>query len=321
MRIMAMQRRLRRAAMLVLAALALPGAAEAAQTVRVGTPAAGSYIFSLLDVGAKSGIFAKHGIELKRIDFGGGGKLAQGMTAGSIDMALSGSTDLVFIAKGMPAKAVAMVLAAPIDLAIIARTDGEITRPEQLKGKTIGVTTATSLTAWLALDFARRQGWGSDGVRLAPIGGVASELAGLRAKNVDAFVGPTEAGYELEAKHIAFPLVTFGYLHDFITHILYARDSLIAAHPATVRNFVAAWFDTVKFVRANKAAALRLSMPVTKLPADIAAKTYDIQMPYLSSSGRFASKSLTAVAQSFVALHLLDKTPPLGSLYTDKFLP
>jgi len=308
-------------AVLMLVLSGVGSRALAAETVRVGTSAIGSYIFALLNVGASAGIFAKHDIELDRIDFSGGGKLGEAMSAGAIDMALSGSTDLVFIAKGMPAKAVTMVSAAPVDLAIMVRSDGEITAPPQLKGKTIGVTSPTSLTAWLALDFAKRQGWRPTDIKLAYVGGVPSEIAALQVKNVDAFVGSTQAGYVLEDKKQGFPLVTFGYLTTFITHILYASDALLKDHPKTVRDFIDAWFDTVKFARAHKEETIRLSMPHTKLPPDIATKTYEVQTPALSSTGRFEPKALRAVADSFIDLHLLDKLPPLSNLYTEKFLP
>lgn len=313
--------RLASIAMLGLALCGIASRASAAETVRVGTSAIGSYIFELLDVGTGAGIFAKHGIQLERTDFAGGGQLAQGISAGAVDVALSGSTDLVFIAKGMPAKAVTMVSAAPVDFAIMVRSDGEIVKPEQLKGKRIGVTSPTSLTAWLALDFAKRQGWQPSDITLAFIGSTPSELAALQVKNVDAFVGNAQAGYVLEEKKQGLPLVTFDYLTTYITHILYASDALINDHPKTVRDFIAAWFDTVKFARANKDETIRLTMPKTKLSRDVATKTYDVQTPVLSLSGRFEPQALQALAQSFIDLHLLDKLPPLADLYTEKFLP
>ena len=308
-------------AMLIVALSGIAPRVAAAETVRVGTSAIGSYFFVLLDVGSSAGIFAKHGITIDHIDFPGGGQLAQAISAGAIDMALSGSTDLVFIAKGMPAKAVTMVSAAPVDFAIMVRSDGEIVKPEQLKGKRIGVTSPTSLTAWLALDFARHQGWQPGDITLAYIGSTPSELAALQVKNIDAFVGNAQGGYLLEFKKEGMPLVTFDYLTTYITHILYASDALIKDHPKTVEDFVAAWFDIVRFARAHKDETIRLSMPGTKLPPDVAAKTYDVQTPALSLTGRFEPEALKALAQSFIDLHLLDQLPPLSEFYTEKFLP
>ena len=308
-------------AALILALSGIGSRARAEETVRVGTSAIGSYIFELLDVGSGAGIFAKHGIKLARTDFAGGGQLAQGISAGAVDIALSGSTDLVFIAKGMPAKAVTMVSAPPVDFAIMVRADGEIVKPAQLKGKRIGVTSPTSLTAWLALDFAKRQGWQPGDITLAFIGSTPSELAALQVKNVDAFVGNAQAGYVLEEKQQGLALVDFDYLTTYITHILYASDALINDHPKTVRDFIAAWFDVVKFTRANKDETIRLSRPGTKLSPAVAAKTYEVQTPALSLTGRFEPQALKALAQSFIDLKLLDQLPPLSDLYTEKFLP
>jgi NitT/TauT family transport system substrate-binding protein len=308
-------------AVLIVALLGIATRAAAAETVRVGTSAIGSYFFELLDVGTGAGIFAKHSITIERIDFPGGAQLAQAISAGAVDVAVSGSTDLVFIAKGMPGKAVTMVSAAPVDFAIMVRGDGEIAKPEQLKGKKIGVTSPTSLTAWLALDFAKRQGWQPSDINLVSIGSTPSEIAALQVKNVDAFVGNAQAGYLLEARKQGLPLVTFGYLTTFITHILYASDTIINDRPKTVQEFVASWFDIVKFARAHKEETIRLTTPGTKLPPDVAAKTYDVQTPALSLTGRFEPQALKALAQSFIDLRLLDQVPPLSELYTEKFLP
>ena len=308
-------------AVLMLALADVGSHAHAEETVRVGTSATGSYIFELLDVGSSAGIFAKHGIKLERTNFAGGGQLAQGISAGAVDIALSGSTDLVFIAKGMPAKAVTMVSAPPVDFAIMVRSDGEIVKPEQLKGKRIGVTSPTSLTAWFALDFAKRQGWQPSDITLAFIGSTPSQLAALQVKNIDAFVGNAQAGYVLEEKKQGSALVTFDYLTTYITHILYASDALINDHPKTVRDFIAAWFDIVNFARANKDETIHLSMPSTKLSHDVAAKTYEVQTPALSLTGRFEPQALQVLARSFIDLKLLDKLPPLADLYTEKFLP
>jgi NitT/TauT family transport system substrate-binding protein len=315
------RRRLISVAALIAALSGSAAQTSAAETVRVGTSAIGSYFFELLDVGTGTGIFAKHDITIERTNFPGGSQLAQAISAGAIDIALSGSTDLVFIAKGMPAKAVTMVSAAPVDFAIMVRDDGEIVKPEQLKGKRIGVTSPTSLTAWLALDFAKRQGWQPSDITLTSIGSTPSEIAALQVKNIDAFVGNSQAGYLLEARKQGLALVTFGYLTTFITHILYASDTLINDHPKTVHDFIAAWLDLVRFARANKDETIRLSIPGTKLPPDVAAKTYDAQTPALSLTGRFEPKALEALGQSFIDLHLLDRLPPLAELYTEKFLP
>lgn len=297
--------------------------AQAADHIRVGTPEGSAYVFAPIDVGNGAGIFAKAGLEVEKLNFGGGAKLEQAMSAGAIDMSVAGNIGLAYETKGVPEKAVAVVAGAPIEMSIIIRSDGDIKKVEDLKGKSIGVGGATSLTAWLALQLSEHEGWGPDGVTRTPIGDMSSMVAALETKNVEGIVGPVEGGYLLQQKGQGQVLMTFGpVLKDFITHGMFASDAIIAQHPDAVRRFVHAWFDTIKYMRANKAEAIKLTQPVTNLPPDIAAKVYDLETPALSLDGKFDQKALAVTMQSFVDLHQIDKLPAdTKDLYTEKFLP
>jgi NitT/TauT family transport system substrate-binding protein len=308
--------------MLVSGWLALAGSAHAADALKVGTPEGTAFMFAVLDVGNGTGIFAKHDLTVEKLNFAGGGKIGEAISAGAVDLTVSGNTDMAFAAKGAPEKAVAMTTAAPVEMSIIVRMDGEIAKPEDLKGKTIGVTSPTSLTSWLALAFARNHGWGPDGVKRAYIGSMTSEVAGLLTKNVDGIVGPVEGGYILEAKGQAKPLLTFGDMTVFMTHLIYAHDDLIKNRPDALRRFLAAWFETIQYMRGHKDETIRLTEPATKLPPDIAAKVYDLEMPAMSATGRFDDKALAATMQSFLDVGVLDKLPDNPkALYTEEFLP
>jgi ABC-type nitrate/sulfonate/bicarbonate transport system substrate-binding protein len=304
------------------ALLAIASTTQAEDHVRVGTPEGTAYIFAPIDVGNGAGIFGKHGLTVEKLNFAGGGKIGEAMSADAVDVTVSGNTDLAFIAKGEPAKAVAVAAGAPVEMAIIVRSDGSITKPSDLRGKTIGVTSPTSLTSWLALAFSRDNGWGSDGVKRAYIGSMTSEVAGLLTKNVDAIVGPVEGAYLLQAKGQGQVLMTFGDMKVFITHIIYAHDNFIKDHPDALRRFLAGWFDTIAYMKTHKAETLRLTEPVTKLPPETADKVYDLETPALTDHGRFDQKALTATMQSFLDVGVLDKLPDNPhALYTEEFLP
>jgi ABC-type nitrate/sulfonate/bicarbonate transport system substrate-binding protein len=308
----------------ILGAGLAPGGVTRAQAepLRVGTPEGSAFMFAVIDVGTGAGIFKKHGLSVEKLNFAGGGKLGEAMAAGALDFTVSGNTDVAFVVKGSPQKAVAVTAGPPIEMSLIVRSDGSIKTPQDLKGKTIGVTSPTSLTSWLALEFSRRQGWGPDGVKRAFVGGMTSQVAGLVVKHLDAIVGPVEGGYLLEAKGQAHVLTTFGDLTAFITHLIYASNAMIKDHPDQVRGFVAAWFDTVKYMRGHKEETIKLTEPATHLPPDIASKVYDLEMPAMSDDGRFDPKAVEAIVQSFLDLGVLEKRPAdLKELYTDAFLP
>jgi ABC-type nitrate/sulfonate/bicarbonate transport system substrate-binding protein len=110
-------------------------------------------------------------------------------------------------------------------------------------------------------------------------------------------------------------------VRDFINHITYETNKIIAAHPDDVRAFNAGWFETVKWMRAHKDETVTLAAPVMNKPLPIVAKAYDIVMPSLSDTGRFDPKGLATLARSFVEMKMLPAAPDMSKLYTEKFLP
>ncbi len=66
-----------------------------------------------------------------------------------------------------------------------------------------------------------------------------------------------------------------GIVPDFISNMLYASEPLIKDRPDTLRRFLAGWFETARFIQANKAETIRFTQPDTKMPDDIAAAIYD----------------------------------------------
>ena len=89
----------------IAAAIALP-AASAETTLTVGKAAANADAIISVNVGDRLGIFKKHGLDLKIVNFTGGGKMIQAMTAGAIDIGDGAGTQMAFVAKGVPMKAV-----------------------------------------------------------------------------------------------------------------------------------------------------------------------------------------------------------------------
>ena len=65
---------------------------------------------------------------------------------------------MAFVAKGAPMTAICETAGPPSFLSIGVPWDSPIRSLDQLKGKRIGVSTAGSLTDWLAKDLARKKG-------------------------------------------------------------------------------------------------------------------------------------------------------------------
>jgi ABC-type nitrate/sulfonate/bicarbonate transport system substrate-binding protein len=305
-------------------ALALVAAspAFAADHLRIGKPEARAFDFTPVEIGSENGIFAKYGIETESIGFGGGGKMHQAMAAHQLDIALGSGPEMASIAKGSPEMTVAAMFGAPMNISIIVKKDSSITKIEQLKGKTIASGSANSLTGWTALETARREGWGKDGIHIADVGSRSGIVSALVTGNVDAGVDGTEDAYELQAQGKVRILVRMGdIIPDFLGHVIFASNDLIEKDPALLRRFLKAWFETIAFMEKNEAATLKVAQEISRLSPEVAAQTYREQMPLFSHDGRFDAKAVAVVGQAITDTGLLDHAVDMQTLYTEKFLP
>jgi NitT/TauT family transport system substrate-binding protein len=154
------------------------------------------------------------------------------------------------------------------------------------------------------------------------LGNQDASSAALVAKNIDANIGGTQTGYRLQDTGRGKILTTFGPLvPDFITHMILASDRFIAANPDQLKRFLAGWFETVRFAKANKAEAVRLTQPLTRLPAETANAIYDQQIAMFSTDGHFEKKQLEVIKSSVRELGQMETLPPDDQLFTEAFLP
>src|SRR5215468_6808514 len=309
-----------RNALILAACVALAASADAAEKLRVGKAVPEAFSFVPLDIGMKQGIFAKNGIEVESIAFAGDAKMQQAMAADSIDVLLGSGPAMAFIVKGSPIKGVAAMAGPPLLLAIVVRPDGPKTVAE-LKGKKVSVSTAGSLTYWLVSETARRQGFGPKGIDIAPMGAMPGQIAALKRGDVDGVITDIGNAFELEKKGEARILVRFTDIKDFHIHVIFAADKLIAQRPEAVRAFLQGWFESIAFMRANKAETVAIAKDVTGKDEDITARVYDELMPMFSDDGKFSPSALATLAKSYVELQLLPEEPDPAKLYTEAFLP
>jgi NitT/TauT family transport system substrate-binding protein len=298
--------------------LTLP--ASAAEKLRVGKAVPEAFSFVPLDVGMRKGFFAKHGLEIEAIAFAGDARMQQAMASDSLDIALGSGPAMAFIVKGSPIKAVAAMAGPPLLLAIVVRPDGPKTVAE-LKGKKISVSTAGSLTYWLVSETSRRQGWGPKGIEIAPMGAMPGQIAAMKRGDIDGAIMDIGNAFELEKRGEGRILVRFTDIKDFHIHVIFATDKLIADRPEALRAFLQGWFETIAFMRRNKAETIAIAKEVTNKDEDITARVYDELMPMFSDDGKFSPSALATLAKSYVELQLLPEEPDPATLYTEAFLP
>jgi len=306
------------------AALALVAAqpARALDKLRVANPAAVAFSFVPMNVGMEKGIFAKHGLDIDYIGIAGSAKIQQAMIADAIDISVSAGPEFHFVVKGAPEVGIAAMAGPPLLLTLIVLKDSPYHSVKDLKGIKVAVSTAGGLTDWLPRELSRQQGWGPNDIEPVGVGGTQAMLASLKNKQTQGLMSGINQAWDLEAAGVTRTLVKFGdIVPDFIMHVIYATNKIVEKNPDAVRRYLAAWFETIKFMRENKAESVRIAAPIIGSSPEITAKTYDYLMPMFSDTGKFEPKAVKVLARSFVDMGNLDKEPDLTKYYTEKFLP
>src|SRR5262245_45586442 len=306
----------------VLAMTAVASTALAADKVRVGKAVPFAWTFTPIDVGIEAGIFAKHGLELTVTGFAGDARLQQGLLSDSLDFGLGSGPGMGFLAKGVPAKAVAAMAGAPMNMSLVVAYNSPIKTLDDIKGKKIGITTVGSLTDWLLKRLVADKKWAPSDVTAVTVGGMEPTKAALKTGQIDGVVIALELGYALEAAkewRVVAPLAPFA--PDFHTHVIYARDELIAKKPELVERFLQSWFETIAFMRANKARTVEITAKVINLDPAVVSRVYDEQIKIFTADGRFDPKALVVIRQSLVEMGILQQVPEDSVMFTTRLLP
>ncbi|MGB6536095.1 MAG: ABC transporter substrate-binding protein [Xanthobacteraceae bacterium] len=307
----------------VIGATAWTPIANAATTLTVGKAAPNADPIIPVNVGDQLGIFKKHGLDLKIVDFTGGSKMATAMAAGGIDIGDGAGTEMALVAKGVPMTAICES-AGPIPfIGLGVPYDSPIRTIEQLKGTKIGYSSAGSLTDWLVKELVSKEGWGPQGATGVAIGNGASNIiSAFRAHLIDADVGVTSLFLAMDEKktgRLLFPVTK--YEGNVAAGTLYASNGLIKSNPGAVRAFVAGWIETINYMRSHKAETVKIESGITGFPESVMAKDYDLTIGMFTKACRFDAQSLATLKRSFVELKVLPTAPDMSKLYTDAFLP
>jgi len=314
--------RLRLAAAVLFAALLTSAPAAALDSLRVGKAGREAFSFVPADVGVRTGIFKQNGVDVEISTFAGDARLQQAMAADGIDVALGSGPGLAFIVKGSPAKGIAAMAGPPLLFALVVRNDDAVRTPDDLKGRKVGVSTVGSVTSWIVAEVSRQKGWGYDGIAQVPIGDDATRIAALKTKSVDAAIVNLAQALNFVQRGEGRMLLRFNDLvKDFHIHVIFATDKTIAAKPAALRGFLAGWFETIAFMRANKDKTVEIAKDVMGTDDATTRGIYDELMPMFSDTGKFDPKALAVLSRSFVEMKTLPAEPDMSKLYTEIFLP
>lgn len=235
---------------------------------------------SLFIVTLAKGFFTAEGIEpvLQRHPYGK--PALRSVLDGAADIAIAGDTPIMFAATaGEKVRVLAVISTAERSEAIVARRDRGISSPEELKGKTIGVTLGTTAEFYMDSLLTTR-GVERRDVKVVDLG--PDELApALRKGEVDAVVAWQPALYLIQTE-MGGGGITF--LDETIYSeimCLASHDRLIRSRPEAVRKVLRALVRGEDFIRENPQESRRLvasSIGLDRKVLDEIWKVYDFRV-------------------------------------------
>jgi NitT/TauT family transport system substrate-binding protein len=227
----------------------LPKSSEKPGTIRIATSAVtGGFVH--LYAGLDYGIFEKYGLKCEHIYIRGSSPSLAALTNDQIQFTY-GAADgsLPALASGVEAKIVASPL-VKLPYVLVARA--EIRRPEDLKGKAIGVTRPGDLSARLSRQVVRKFGLAPDQVTIHPIGGSQTERYQAMVGNVIQAIlvtPPLDVRAKKDGFNVIYRLIELDI--PFIYSSLHTSYKMLRDRPETVQRMVAALAETVHFVEKN----------------------------------------------------------------------
>jgi ABC-type nitrate/sulfonate/bicarbonate transport system substrate-binding protein/LysM repeat protein len=197
------------------------------------------------------GFFRKYGLDVQAILIESGTTTAQALVAGDISFAsIAGPPAIQSALRGADVVIIAGVINT---LTFQLYTDKSITRPDQFKGKSLGVTRFGSAT-----DFAMRyalEKYGLDPTKDATIlqmGNQPAQLSGLEAGRIQGAM--LSAPTSLRAKKLGFTMLAdlqmlgLEYQHTSIA----TSRALIKAKPEMVRDFMRAMIEGIQYAKTHR---------------------------------------------------------------------
>jgi NitT/TauT family transport system substrate-binding protein len=252
-------------ASVVLVGLIIGGGEQSwAQTTNVRIAFNGFGGIAPLYLGQDVGIFKKQGVNLEMIFIPGGSLSLQALIGKSLDLLLTGGPPVVnAYLQGAKIK---IIGGATNLLPYMFVATGGIRSAEQLKGKRIGISRFGSNTDYVVKLALNQFALSPNEVQIIQVGGSQARLVAMKSGAIQATVlSPEET---LVAQKMGY-----GILLDFIEkgiefpHVnVVARDDFLETQPQTVRSFMRAYIESVRYYKTHRAEAISKIVFLSKLP-------------------------------------------------------
>jgi ABC-type nitrate/sulfonate/bicarbonate transport system substrate-binding protein len=215
----------------------LPKSGEKTLSMRISTCAVSGgfvHLYTALD----NGLFDKYGMKFENIFIRGSGPNLSALSGDEVQFTYcAADATIPGLAAGIP---------------YVLVTQKEVRRPEDLKGKSLGIARAGDLSDRLSRAVVRKLGLPANAVTIRPIGGSQGERYQAMAAGIVQGViitPPLDVRAKNEGFNVLYRLVDLNL--PFIYSSLHTSYRMLRERPEIVQRMVAAFAEVVHFVEKN----------------------------------------------------------------------
>jgi NitT/TauT family transport system substrate-binding protein len=263
-----------------------------------------SAIMSPLWVAVEENLFAPYGITVQTVNVSNGAVATAGMLGGSYLMIMNDGPSTISAAAGGADVVMVATLADRVNQAIMTRPG--ITSAQQLRGRTVGVTTLGTLSGFAMQLFLQHEGIPLTDVNVVQLQTLPAMGAALTSGKIDAapFSHPLLISMRRAGMHELTDMWTLDI--PFLATGLETTRTYLNAHRQTVRAVVEGLTAGVEYIRVHPGRAVSVIQKYTKI-TDRAAleETWSVYAHQL-----FLSKLTPSVAGAETVIRLLGASNP-----------
>jgi NitT/TauT family transport system substrate-binding protein len=211
-------------------------------------------------VAQQAGYFKEEGLNVHSVTIASGGTLMVAiLTSGHADLVVSGVAAIMrAIDRGAPVTVVAG-FQNKIDFALIGSK--RVAQLEDLRGKTVGVTSAGSFSEFAVLEALKRRGFVRDkDYTLIAAGSTHLRIGALKGGKVDAIPLSSGERHTLEDEGYPLLLEVGKVVPEIPLAVLVAGKQFAAKEPELVARFIRALGKSMQLIKSNKEKAIQLAV-------------------------------------------------------------
>ncbi len=227
----------------------LPKPGEKVLNFRISTCAVSGgfvHLYTALD----NGLFDKYGMKFENIFIRGSGPNLSALSGDEVQFTYcAADATIPGLAAGIDAKIIASPL---VKLPYVLVTRPEIKRPEDLKGKALGVARVGDLSDRLSRAVVKKMGLPPESVTIRPIGGSQGERYQAMAAGIVQGViitPPLDVRAKNQGFNVLYRLINLNL--PFVYSSLHTSYKMLRERPEIVQRMVAAFAEIIHFVEKN----------------------------------------------------------------------